>query len=167
MSSGHRAIAALLPVKDIEDAKQRLATALSAEQRRDLFRAMLEDVLETLVSSPDIATTYVLTRDPEVRTLAGRYGASLLDESENGGQTRAVSAGAKALLASVPVPNPRARRQERLRVTGDVPSPINPPSGCRFHTRCEHATDVCRARDPALLRTHGDHATACHLVNPP
>ena len=73
----------------------------------------------------------------------------------------------QGLLDSVPIPDPKARRTERLRVVGDVPSPINPPSGCRFHTRCPHAMDVCQRLDPALLETEAGHRTACHLVTPP
>jgi oligopeptide/dipeptide ABC transporter ATP-binding protein len=72
----------------------------------------------------------------------------------------------QALLASVPAPDPRARRRERLRLSGDVPSPINPPGGCRFHTRCPHATAQCREQEPPLRADGGGHATACHLVEP-
>ncbi len=68
----------------------------------------------------------------------------------------------RALLSAVPVPDPLARR-DRIILTGDVPSPINPPSGCRFHTRCPYVFDRCRAEEPVLrLRTEGQMA-ACHL----
>ena len=72
----------------------------------------------------------------------------------------------RALLSAVPVPDPDARRQ-RIILTGDVPSPINPPSGCRFHTRCPFVFDRCRVEEP-LLRPVGDaHVSACHLDHVP
>jgi peptide/nickel transport system ATP-binding protein len=72
----------------------------------------------------------------------------------------------RALLSAVPVPDPTAKRQ-RIILTGDVPSPINPPNGCRFHTRCPFAFDRCRVEEP-LLRPVGDgHLSACHLEHAP
>jgi len=68
----------------------------------------------------------------------------------------------KALLSAVPVPDPLAKR-DRIILRGDVPSPINPPSGCRFHTRCPFVFDRCRVEEP-LLRPVGEaHLSACHL----
>ena len=69
---------------------------------------------------------------------------------------------AQALIAAAPVPDPRARR-ERLVLEGDVPSPVNPPSGCRFHTRCPFATDRCRIEEPQLKPLANGHLVACHL----
>jgi peptide/nickel transport system ATP-binding protein len=73
----------------------------------------------------------------------------------------------KALLSAVPVPDPMAKRQ-RIILTGDVPSPINPPNGCRFHTRCPFVFDRCRVEEPVLRRVHGSTSntlqmSACHL----
>ena len=67
----------------------------------------------------------------------------------------------RALLSAVPVPDPAAAR-ERIILSGDVPSPINPPSGCRFHTRCPYVFDRCRAEEP-LLRGGAEQQAACHL----
>jgi oligopeptide transport system ATP-binding protein len=70
----------------------------------------------------------------------------------------------KALLSAVPIPDPVIeKRRERIILTGDVPSPINPPSGCRFHTRCPYVMDVCKSVPPILADQGGDHAVACHL----
>jgi oligopeptide/dipeptide ABC transporter ATP-binding protein len=67
-----------------------------------------------------------------------------------------------ALITAAPIPDPRARR-ERLFIEGDVPSPINPPAGCRFHTRCPFAFARCGSEDPALLEVGDGHFVACHL----
>ncbi|MFA7665768.1 MAG: dipeptide ABC transporter ATP-binding protein [Burkholderiaceae bacterium] len=68
----------------------------------------------------------------------------------------------EALLSAVPVPDPKARRK-RIILAGDVPSPMNPPSGCRFHTRCPYVMDRCRVESPALRELAPGHWVACHL----
>ncbi|MBM3546182.1 MAG: dipeptide ABC transporter ATP-binding protein [Alphaproteobacteria bacterium] len=68
----------------------------------------------------------------------------------------------RALLNAIPAPDPRLKRPRSL-LQGDVPSPINPPSGCRFHTRCAYAAERCKAEEPALIADKDGHATACHL----
>jgi oligopeptide/dipeptide ABC transporter ATP-binding protein len=68
----------------------------------------------------------------------------------------------EALLAAVPVPNPRIKRQKRL-LQGDVPSPVNPPPGCTFHTRCPYAEARCKIDVPALREVSLGHKVACHL----
>lgn len=70
----------------------------------------------------------------------------------------------RALLSAVPVANPRNDRQ-RIVLEGDVPSPVNPPSGCVFHTRCECCLDICREQLPEFRVYDGNHYTACHLYN--
>jgi oligopeptide transport system ATP-binding protein len=68
-----------------------------------------------------------------------------------------------ALLSAVPIPDPRKNAaRERITLDGDVPSPINPPPGCRFHTRCASATDACRHDEPVLVTDATGHAIACH-----
>lgn len=69
----------------------------------------------------------------------------------------------EALLAAVPVPNPRLRRRRRLMLEGDVPSPINPPGGCRFHTRCPLAEARCKVEEPVLSPRAQGQLVACHL----
>ena len=68
----------------------------------------------------------------------------------------------EALLAAVPVPDPKIQRN-RVILAGDVPSPINPPSGCRFHTRCPYAFERCRTEEPLMKQVRPAHWAACHL----
>ncbi|MDE0406223.1 MAG: dipeptide ABC transporter ATP-binding protein [Alphaproteobacteria bacterium] len=69
----------------------------------------------------------------------------------------------RALLSAAPVPEPGAKR-ERIILKGDIPSPINPPAGCRFHTRCPLAEARCRVEEPAMRFVEAGHQVACHLV---
>lgn len=70
----------------------------------------------------------------------------------------------KALLSAVPIPDPTMKR-ERIILKGDVPNPAHPPSGCKFHTRCPLATDICRMEVPKFREINKDHYVACHLVD--
>jgi peptide/nickel transport system ATP-binding protein/oligopeptide transport system ATP-binding protein len=69
----------------------------------------------------------------------------------------------QALMAAAPIPNPRAKR-ERIILMGDPPSAVNPPSGCRFRTRCRYATELCAAEVPALREIEPAHLVACHYA---
>jgi peptide/nickel transport system ATP-binding protein len=68
----------------------------------------------------------------------------------------------EALLSAVPIPNPAVRREKRV-LEGDVPSPITPPPGCHFHTRCPYAEERCRIEEPELKEIRPGHVVACHL----
>jgi peptide/nickel transport system ATP-binding protein len=70
----------------------------------------------------------------------------------------------QALLAAAPLPDPRAKR-ERIVLQGDIPSPITPPSGCAFHTRCPKVFDRCTIEAPPLVPTADGRMAACHLVS--
>ena len=76
--------------------------------------------------------------------------------------TRPLHPYTESLLLAVPVPDPRVKRQKRL-LQGDVPSPINPPSGCHFHTRCPYAVPRCKAEAPLLREIAPGHHVSCHL----
>lgn len=71
----------------------------------------------------------------------------------------------KTLLSAVPVPDPKiSRARQRIVLEGDVPSPINPPSGCRFHTRCPYAQEICNSRMPEFIEYRPGHFAACHKI---
>ena len=77
--------------------------------------------------------------------------------------TRPIMPYTEALLSAVPIPDPDlAEKRERIVLVGDVPSPINPPSGCRFHPRCRYATDICKQVEPPLVDYGNSHLAACH-----
>ncbi len=69
----------------------------------------------------------------------------------------------QALLSAVPIPDPTLRR-DRIILKGDIPSPANPPSGCKFHTRCPYAMDICSKEIPEFKNVGDEHFVACHLV---
>lgn len=69
----------------------------------------------------------------------------------------------QALLSAIPEADPTIKK-ERILLKGDVPSPINPPSGCRFHTRCPKVMDICKVEEPAYVDSGDGHFVACHLV---
>lgn len=72
----------------------------------------------------------------------------------------------KALLSAIPIPDPAVEvNRQRIHLAGDIPSPVHPPSGCRFRTRCHHAVRVCAEQEPALKDAGSDHKVACHLIH--
>ena len=67
-----------------------------------------------------------------------------------------------SLLSSIPIPDPKLRGRKRIEVTGEPPSPLNPPKGCRFHPRCPYAIETCKLKEPELLEYSKEHIVACH-----
>lgn len=104
---------AVVPIKTIQDAKQRLVGVLNDIERQELFRAMVEDVLEALSSAKRLAGILVVTSDPEAKLLATRYGARVLIEERNTGHTAASSFGANTLTTE--------GVSGMLQVPGDLP----------------------------------------------
>lgn len=70
----------------------------------------------------------------------------------------------QALLSAIPIPDPTVKR-ERIILEGSIPSALNPPSGCKFHTRCRHAMDICKSEQPVKKQINNNHYVFCHLYN--
>ena len=104
---------AVVPVKDLAGAKARLSPVLSASERRGLFRAMLRDVLAALADTPSLDGIALITRDTEAQELARRFGAEIISEDRNSGQTEAVAHGVSQLMARGVA--------DIMQVPGDVP----------------------------------------------
>ncbi|EZH65445.1 hypothetical protein DH09_17620 [Bacillaceae bacterium JMAK1] len=117
----------------------------------------------------DLGLTYLfISHDISVvRHISDRIGVMYLGNLVEEGYTDDVIENpkhpyTKALLSSVPLPDPNVQR-ERVMLQGDIPSPLNPPSGCVFHTRCPFAMDVCKTTVPQSLNLAGNHTVRCHL----
>ena len=104
---------AVVPVKDLTSVKARLSPVLSAGERRELFCAMLRDVLVALADTPSLDGIALITRDPAAQLLARRFGAKIITEDRNSGQTNAVAHGVSQLIAK--------GVSDIMQVPGDVP----------------------------------------------
>jgi len=128
---------------------------------------MLEDMQQ------DLGLTYLfIAHDLSVvRHISNRIGVmylgSLVELAESYELNRhPIHPYSQTLLSAVPVPDPElSRSRQRIVLEGDIPSPMNPPSGCRFHTRCPYATERCKCEVPQLKEYGPDHWAACHLLD--
>jgi peptide/nickel transport system ATP-binding protein/oligopeptide transport system ATP-binding protein len=133
------------------------------------IQAQVINLLEDL--QDELGLTYVLIAHDlaVVRHTAGRVAVMYLGKIvELGSSAQLYSTPhhpyTVALLSAVPSPNPGARtRRGRIRLAGDVPSPLNPPAACRFHTRCWKAKEICRTTEPPLTELAPGHIAACHF----
>src|SRR6266536_12541 len=143
-----------------------LNTDLTAAARLDVsIQAQVLNLLMELQQELGIAYLFISHNLQVVRHIAGTVMVMYLGKSVEYGPKAAVFERpahpyTKALLASTPTLDARARR-ERITLKGELPSPLNPPSGCAFHTRCPYAIERCRTEVPALLPL-GDVRVACH-----
>ncbi|MET1004124.1 MAG: dipeptide ABC transporter ATP-binding protein [Propionibacteriaceae bacterium] len=136
-------------------------------------QAQVINLLEELQNELGLAYIFIAHDLSIVRHISDRVGVMYLGKlvelgDEDQIYSRPTHPYTQALLSAVPVPDPTLRTsREQIVLTGDVPSPANPPSGCRFHTRCWKAQDICSVEDPALtLRPDGSsaHLSACHFA---
>lgn len=136
-------------------------------------QAQVVNLMERLQEEFEMAYVFIAHDLSVVRHISDRVGVMYLgkmvelgDEDQIYGQP--THPYTQALLSAVPIPDPTQReRRDQIVLTGDVPSPANPPTGCRFHTRCWRAQDVCATTEPLLeLRPDntGAHLSACHFA---
>ena len=130
------------------------------------IRSQILNLLRDLQDRLGLAYIFVSHDLAVVKHIADRVAVMNLGEIVETAETQALFATprhpySRALLSAIPMPNPHARRSPML-LQGEMPSALNPPSGCRFHTRCPYVIDRCRIERPKLLDDAAGHATACH-----
>ena len=140
-----------------DEAKNQGVVASCGELYRNPFTAgfILVPTQHVWAATHDIAATNARADQEVAALLTSKDGASLFETP--------LHPYTEALLSAVPIPKASARERKRLILTGDVPSPINPPSGCHFHTRCPYAHARCKAEAPLLREITPGHVAACHL----
>ena len=131
-------------------------------------QAQVINLLQDLQRRLGLAYVFIAHDLAVVRHIATRVAVMYLGKIVELSETRALFSEprhpySRALLASVPVPDPAIRRKSRALLEGDVPSAYAPPAGCRFHTRCPYVFDRCRTESPELREVMPGHHVACHL----
>ena len=127
---------------------------------------MLEDMQEEL----GLTYLFIAHDISVVRHISDRIGVMYLGNMVELGESNEIYKNplhpyTKTLLSAVPVPDPElSKTRQRIILEGDIPSPMNPPSGCRFHTRCPFATDICKEKVPEWREIEPEHFAACHNI---
>lgn len=130
------------------------------------IRAGILKLLLKLRQEKEISYLYITHDLATARHLCGRLAIIYLGKIVEEGPARLLRESlhpyTKALVAAVPVPDP-FYQPSPVKIVGEVPTPINPPSGCRFHPRCPYAEEICSREEPPLIEVGHDHKVACHL----
>jgi oligopeptide/dipeptide ABC transporter ATP-binding protein len=132
------------------------------------IQAQIINLLAELQQQFGLTYLFISHAIPVIEHISTRIGVMYLGKIVEAGTSKHICTAPKhpytqALLSAVPIPDPVAKKQ-RIVLGGDVPTPINPPSGCRFHTRCPIAVDRCKVEEPPLRRIEDGRDVACHLV---
>ena len=136
------------------------------------IQAQIMNLLERLQAEKDLTYLFISHDLRAVRHLSDRAAVMYLGKIVELADAREVYSDplmpyTKALISAVPVPDPVVEaKRERIILKGDVPSPINPPPGCHFHTRCPYAIDECRTIQPQLVEIKPQHYASCIRINP-
>ena len=133
------------------------------------IQAQVINLLQDLQEEFGLTYLFIAHDLSVVKHISDRVAVMYLGKAVELAETEEIFANPKhpyteALLSAVPVPDPDFKL-DRIRLEGDVPSPINPPSGCYFHPRCRYARDVCRAEAPAYRDVGGGHEVRCHFAD--
>jgi oligopeptide/dipeptide ABC transporter ATP-binding protein len=134
------------------------------------IQSQIINLLEELQDSLDLTYLFISHDLGVVRHMADRVGVMYLGKLVEVADTKEfyrepLHPYSQALLSAIPLSDPRVKKK-RIVLSGDVPSPANPPGGCPFHTRCPAVMDVCRTVAPQLKPVPSGHQVACHLVHP-
>ena len=133
------------------------------------IQAQITELLSELQRKFGLAYLFISHSIPVVEQLSRRIGVMYLGKLVEVGTAEQICWSPKhpytqALISAIPVPDP-ALRKERIVLGGDVPTPVNPPKACRFHTRCPIAEERCRVEEPKLRTLDDGRTAACHLVS--
>lgn len=131
------------------------------------IQAQILNLLEDLQKQFNVAYLFIAHGMAAVKHVSERVGVMYLGKIVEIARTdnifdNCMHPYTKALMSAIPIPEVNEKR-ERIILQGEVPNPLNPPSGCRFHTRCMAAKDICKEKEPKLMEIEPGHCVACHL----
>ena len=134
------------------------------------IQSQVVNMLEDLQAEKHLTYLFIAHDISVVRHISTRIGVMYLGQMVELGESyelcsHPIHPYTQTLLSAVPLPDPvKSRARQRILLEGDIPSPLDPPSGCRFHTRCPYATERCSAEQPRLKEYGPGHYAACHLL---